>query len=143
MSKLTRKQKAFADKILDNPLITGKQAAKEVFGTGKEISDGTAEVIASEYLRKPQIMAYLDTYSTKAEHVVVEAMKAKKNQYGFNPDTKGMELIASEPDHAIRLRAADSLMDRLHGKATQRVETTSKTISIAIDLTQMDAGEAA
>jgi hypothetical protein len=64
-----------------------------------------------------------------------------KRQYGFNPDTKRMELLGEEDDHAIRLRAADSVLDRVYGKATQRLETASTSVSFTIDLSGMGTDE--
>lgn len=133
---MTGKQKVFSDAILNNPTITGIEAVQKA---GYKVKNRhTAEVIASENLRKPEIMAYLSNHVDKAQTVVVEAMGATRKQYGFNPDTKSMELVGEDDDHAIRLRAADSLLDRIYGKAKQSVEIQSTTVSISIDLSGTD-----
>jgi hypothetical protein len=135
---MTGKQKLFADMILADPKKPKKQIIKEVYNV---TTDRAAEVMASENLRKPAIMAYLNNHADKAQEVLVKAMKAKKKQYGFNPDTKRMELLGEEDDHAIRLRAADSVLDRVYGKATQRLETASTSVSFTIDLSGMGTDE--
>ena len=53
---LTRKQKAFADKLLEDPKISATQAVKETYNVS---TNHSAEVIANENLSKPEIMRYL------------------------------------------------------------------------------------
>jgi hypothetical protein len=132
---LTRKQSAFVQHLIKNP----KDSATEAVAQTYNIRSGrhTAEVIAHENLRKPEIMAELAKYSGSAEMAVIQAMSAEKKNYLFNPETKSYELMDTVADHAIRLRAADSLLDRVHGKATQHVETQSKVVTLNVDLTGM------
>ena len=128
--KLTRKRKAFADEILNNPETTITKAAQKAGYSPK-----TAYSIGSELLKKPEIMAYLNSHATEAEQVLIEAMKAKRAIYKFNPETKYIEHVADEDDHAIRIRAADSILDRVHGKAVAKIEQRSTKVQIKIDLT--------
>lgn len=129
---LTRKQAAFVKHIIDNPKDS---ATKAVQATYNATTPETAAVIATENLRKPNIMLELMKHSGKAEMVLIEAMASEKKIYKFNPETKANEFMGTEPDHAIRVRAADSILDRVHGKATQKVESTSTVVTLSIDLT--------
>lgn len=117
--RLTAKQKAFADKILANPFITGKQAAQEVYNPQ---NPHTSEVIAYENLRKPDIMIYLNEHAVEAEKTVYQVMKSSRD-------------LKEDSSHAtVALRAASDILDRVHGKPTQRTETVSTGVTINIDL---------
>lgn len=124
LHKLTGKQKAFADAILANPKRPAYVAAGEAYET---VDTDTQMSIASENLRKPQIMAYLSDRAQEAEIVLFDTMQ------------RSNELIETAPGYATAaIAAANSVLDRVHGKATQRIESTSTRLTISIDLTQED-----
>jgi phage terminase small subunit len=108
--KLTRKQKVFADELINNPKQSATSAALKAYDTTPPV----AAVIASENLRKPNILLYLDKHIDKAQETIVEVMTDKNNK----ADT--------------RLRAADSLLDRTLGKATL-TDTSTNIGSITIN----------
>ena|ERR1035437_8940403 len=110
--KLTRKQKAFADHLLNNPQHSATEAAAQTYEVSSRKS---AEVIASENLRRPPIQIYLEEHIDKAKIKVVE-------------------LIGSEKED-IALRASESVLDRALGKATQRTEQISVSLNFGMDLT--------
>lgn len=116
MDKLTRKQQAFVRHLLDNPKDSATEAARQAYNVS---SDNSASLIASENLRKPQIMAYLENYSTKAEHTIVKHMVQDK-------------------DKRLSFDAARDILDRLHGKATQRQEVKSTSVTVNVNLTSDD-----
>jgi hypothetical protein len=123
--RLTGKQKAFADAILANPTTTGKAAAQVAYG----VTGNTAEVMAYENLRNPHIMQYLENHATNAELAVIEALNATQPIY-----MKGIR-IDEIPDNQIRLAAAKDILDRIHGKPTQKIETRNTSVAITVDLT--------
>lgn len=96
--KLTRKQKEFCKEIQDwtNPT----QAALKVYDT---TDYSTAWAIASENLKKPKIKEFLD------EHV---------------QDAKSMIYVLSQTaeKEETRLKASQDIIDRIEGKATQRIK---------------------
>ena len=107
--KLTRKQKAFADAILDNPSISNTQA---VVDAGYKVSNRhTAEVIASENMRKPEIQLYLDKHVEMAKKRIVD--------------------LANNASDSVALKASQDILDRNFGKATQKTE--SKQIKWTIE----------
>ena len=123
--KLTAKQKAFADELLANPKTSGQDAALKAYGKeGKTISDNTARAIASENLTKPNIMAYLEAHAVDAEIVLFDVMKTAQEQA---PNSAGHAAVA--------VSAAKDILDRVHGKATQKTEINQKTVVVNIDLT--------
>lgn len=136
--KLTRKQKAFADTLINNPKISATKAALQTYGKpGKPTSVGTAAVIATENLTKPNVLMYLDKHDFKAQQALVEGLEAERSVYRFNGESKSYELVGTEKDHNSRLRAADSILDRLHGKATQRVEQHSTSVNLNLSLSDL------
>lgn len=115
--KLTRKQKAFADKILDNPKLSATKAVQQTYNP---TTYNTARSIATENLAKPAIQLYLDEHVQKAKNRVIT-------------------LVDSDKDD-IALRASDSILDRVLGKATQKVETHSTVVEVSLDLGNITSG---
>ena len=116
--KLTRKQKAFADELLNNPKISATQAVLKHYGKpDKPTSYKTGTVIATENLAKPSVQLYLNEHIQKAKNRVVELIDSKKDD--------------------IALRASDSVLDRALGKATQRIEQQTTSVNLNIDLTSI------
>lgn len=103
-------------RILD---IVASQKATNLAQAYKQIhpdaSDATAKVNASKLLKKPDAQIYLKKHIDKAKATVVELLDSPKDD--------------------IRLRSADSILDRQLGKPTQRVEQTTTGITLSIDLT--------
>lgn len=109
---LTRKQKAFAQHLLNNPKDSATEAAAQAY---KITNRKSAEVIASENLGRPSIQLYLNEHIDKAKNRVVELVDSDKED--------------------IALRASDSILDRALGKATQRIEQHTTGVTLTIDLT--------
>lgn len=129
--KLTRKQKAFADTLLADPKKSATKAVKETYNV---TTDNSAAVQAHENLSNPKVMQYLNAHASEAELVVIQAMKAEKTLVAA-----GQGVVGTEPDHAIRLRAADSILDRVHGKATQKIESKGVYVHAVYNLTGSDS----
>lgn len=115
--KLTRKQKAFAHHLIDNPKDSATEAAMQTYQVGSRKS---AEVIASENLRNTSIQLYLNEHIDKAKNRVVELIDSDKEQ--------------------IALQAADSVLDRALGKPTQRTEQHSTSVNISLNLSDVTTG---
>jgi hypothetical protein len=123
--KLTAKQKAFADALLADKKMSATQSALLAYGKpNKPTTYNTAKMIASENLAKPNIMAYLANHAIDAENTLVEVMNEAK------------QLVAESPGYAsVARQSASDILDRVYGKATQRIESTSTSVVIGIDLT--------
>ena len=116
--KLTRKQKAFADVLLGNPKISATKAALQTYGKpDRPTTYDTASQIAAENLQKPSIQIYMEEHVDKARNKIVT-------------------LVNSERDE-IALNASKDILDRVHGKATQRVETSSTSVNLNLSLTDI------
>lgn len=112
--KLTRRQKAFADHLLSNPRESATKAVEKTYAV---TSYGAARAIASENLTKPNIQLYLNEHVEKAKNRVVQLIDSEKEE--------------------IALRASDSVLDRVLGKATQRTEISSTSVNLNLSLTDI------
>lgn len=104
--------KRILDLIASSDSQNATQAYKQIHPTA---SDVTAMTNAYKLLQKPEAQIYLEKHISKASNRIVNLVDSDK------------------PD--IALRASQDILDRTQGKAIQQVQTTSKTISINIDLT--------
>lgn len=122
MKDLTKKQKAFVHYLIDKPKASGGEAAMQTYQAKNR---NVARVIAKENLMKPNIQNYLAKYDNTAQETIVDIMNNSRE-------------LKEEPQHAnIALRAADSILDRVHGKATQKIEQHSTSVNLNLDLTQV------
>lgn len=122
---MTRKEAAFTRELIQNPKQSATQAALKTYDTDNPV---TAASIAHENLRKPQVMAELAKHSGTAEITLIEVME------------KSRERMQEDKPRAVdwantARQTADSILDRLHGKATIKTESTSLAVTLAIDLT--------
>lgn len=112
LPKLTRKQKAFVDLLIANPKMS---ATKAVLQTYNVSNNHSAEVVASENLSKPVIMQHLHDNASRAEQTIVNLLESKKEE--------------------VKLASAKDILDRVHGKATQKIEQQTTGVALTIDLT--------
>lgn len=124
MRPLTRKQAAFVRHMVENPKDSATTAA---FNTYDVKTRRTAEVIASENLMKPEIRLELAKYSNDAEMTVLEVMETSRNKM-HSDERRGVDW------GTLAQRTAESLLDRVHGKAKQSIDITSKSVNININL---------
>ena len=107
MKELTPKQDKFLKRYLETG--NGTRAALEVYDTD---SPRTAAAIASENLTKPNIMEKFRAAQDIAHATIVA-------------------LAAGAENESVRLKAAQDIVDRTEGRATQKTDVTSNGESIA------------
>ncbi len=131
LKPLTRKQKIFVDYLLNNPKATGQEAAMVAYnvgGQGGKLAENTARAIASETLTKPNVLAALQEADKEAQEVITSVMRAAKD-FALGGGKEGAAYAS------VAKSSADSILDRLHGKATTRIESTQRVVRVNIDLT--------
>ena len=109
MTKLTPKQKGFADDFLDTG--NGTQSALKNYDTD---SERVAAVIASENLTKPDIRAYLADKSNDAVSMVYTLSQTADNE-------------------TVRLNASKDILDRAGFKAVDKSEVKVEDVSMSND----------
>lgn len=122
---LTKKQQIFVKYLIDNPKASATAAAREAYNV---TTSHSAEVVAHENMRKPEIKLELAKYSGSAESTVVEVMDYSK-ELGKSGRGAGAQYAG------VALQAARDILDRVHGKATQRTEVSTQAVTLNIDLT--------
>lgn len=121
---LTPKQKQFVTGVLEGKSKTEAYIqAYEHKGTRK-----TAYEESSRTARVPQVKLELAKHSGVAENTLITVMRYSA-EHGTSGTTAGAAYAS------VAVSAAKDVLDRVHGKATQRVETTSQAVVINIDLT--------
>lgn len=123
--ELTRKQKAFVKHLIDNPK---ESATKAVLATYDNPTYQTARSLATENLAKPAIISELAKYNNLVENTLLTTIQ----DWGREDSPRKREIAQD---------AAKYIHDKVHGKATQKVEQTSTQVSISIDLTSPEAAQ--
>lgn len=126
LPKLTRKQQAFVNELVNNPKISATEAAERSYNT---LNRGVANAIAGENLLKPAIISHLESYSTLTENVLIDTI----NRY------KDSDKLEEVKESTLNARWVH---DKIHGKAKQSMDINSSSISLTIDLTSALSGEA-
>ncbi len=116
---LTRKQQAFVKHLIEHPK---ESATKAVLATYDVNNSLTAKSIATENLSKPAIQTELAKYNNLIENTLINTIQ----DYATS-DKLGQRTLAVETSKYIH--------DKIHGKATQKIQTTSNKLVISIDLT--------
>lgn len=121
--KLTRKQKAFADALINDKKLSATQAALQTYGKpDKPTTYGTANDIARTNLQKPAVRSYLEGHSDMIEQTLINTVK----DYGQSDDIK---------ERTLAVNTGEWIHDKIHGKAKQQIDIRSQAITLNIDLT--------
>jgi phage terminase small subunit len=117
--KLTPKQQAFVKHIVNNPKDSATEAAAQTYN----VSDrNTAKSIATENLAKPAIKTELMKYNDTIENMLFNTIR------DYQDSSKVQE-------RALAVDTGKWIHDKIHGKATQRVEQHTTGVILTIDLT--------
>jgi len=119
---LTRKQRAFVEELVNNPKQSATQAVLKTYNT---TDYHTAGDIAHTNLKKPEIVTELAKYNNMVENSIITTINRYK-------DSDQLEEVKEAMQNARWVH------DKVHGKATQKLETTSKVLTLNIDLTSTE-----
>lgn len=114
LPKLTRKQALFVKELKENPKQSATQAALKAYDNTSYM---TAAQIASENLKKPQIISHLADYNDMVENTLSNAIYKFKN----SDDVKELTLAVD---------TAKYVHDKIHGKAVTKNLNLNATVSI-------------
>lgn len=118
---LTRQQAAFVEELLTNKRATKTTAYKAAYNTSN-MKPNTIHREAYATARLPQVMSRLADYSDLTEQTMINTL----TDWGRENNSRKRE---------IALNQAQFMHDKIHGKATQRVEQSTQQVTISIDLT--------
>lgn len=125
LKALTRKQRAFVEHIANNPKDSATEAVAQTYDVKTR---HTAEQIAHENMRKPEIMAELSKYLSKAEYNLM-VLADKTTEYALLGGKDGASYAG------VSERVNNSIIDRLKGKAIVRQQIETRAVTLNIDLT--------
>lgn len=91
----------------------------------------TANEEASRTTSLPQVKLELAKYSNIAEDKMIQILDYS-TEYGRDNTKEGASYAA------VAVTVAKDILDRVHGKATQRIEQSSQSVTISIDLTGVE-----
>jgi uncharacterized membrane protein YfhO len=120
--KLTGKQQAFVNELINNPTSTATQAYRVAYKPKETTSKQVIHNHASLLKKQPAIAMELAKYSGMYESVINDTIQ----DWGHEDNTRKREIATTLAMYAH---------DKVHGKATQRVQQTSEVVSISINLT--------
>lgn len=127
LPKLTRKQQAFVDYLVNNPKDSGTKAALNAYNVNTEAS---AAQVAYENLRKPEIVSQLGNSLELVETALIDTVR----------DWKRSE---KPRQREIAMDSAKFIHDKVVGRAKQQIEMTASHVSIVMDLTGGQYGKGA
>lgn len=116
--------------IMTAPKRTLTKKVQEIYANeGRDISFKTASTRLSEIRKKPEVMAILHEYEEKAQRGLVEVA-----DYSTKLGKMGGKDGAAYA--SVALTAHDKILDRVHGRAKQSLDVTTRSVTINMDLTQ-------
>lgn len=101
---LTRKQEAFVTELIKNPKMSATQAIKNTYNVS---TNHSAEVMASENLRKPEIISRLGDANNMIEQVLMDTV----GDYGNSDKIQ---------ERSLAVDTSKWIHDKIHGKAVQK-----------------------
>jgi hypothetical protein len=130
---LTLKQKGFAERYVANN-GNGQEAVKAVYDVK---SDEVACTVASENIRKPQVLSYveylLEGTEDKVKQVIFDGLDAN-----LITEYQGEATLTNLPNYAERRKMASLIAD-IQGLKVKKVET--KNLTVALDLNKLSEAE--
>lgn len=120
--KLTGKQRAFVDELINNPTSTAVAAYKKAYKPKPDAKPQVIANMASLTKKSPAVASELAKYSGMYEQVINDTIQ----DWGHEDNTRKREIATNLAMYAH---------DKVHGKATQTVKSSTEVVSIAINLT--------
>ncbi len=119
---LTNKQREFVKELMTNPKATKTSAYKKAYNVAPKTKDITIHPEASRTARLPQVMSALANYTELVEGAITKTVSDWKDE-------------DSPRKREIAMQNAQYIHDKIHGKATQKIEQTTTGVTLTIDLT--------
>ena len=105
------KTKAMIDDMLDDPKLTQREAYMRHH---KTTNLNTVDRALNRTMKKPSVIGYKDSAVKKAKRRIIE--------------------LVDSSNESIAVKASQDIIDRNEGKAIQKSETTSKIVTVKLDI---------
>jgi hypothetical protein len=118
----TRKELAFVKHLVEHPKGTATEAYKSAYNVRPTTKLASLHSQASATMSKPTVVSELAKYSNLIENTLINTV----NDWGSEENTRKRE---------IAINTSMFIHDKIHGKATQKIQSTSEVVQISINLT--------
>lgn len=127
---LNSREEKFVEAVVHNDNKDVTDIVQEIYAEeGTIITRDSARSRKAELRKKSSVMAVLEEYEKEAQANIVEIAKYSKT-LGKMGGKDGAAYAN------VALAANDKILDRVHGKAKQSIDVTTRSVSINMDLTQ-------
>lgn len=126
---LTGKERAYVQYRIEHPTSTKSEAIRAVYNVSETTKEKTLRNMASTIEKRPAVLAILNKHAIEAEETLADVMRYSRIQ-GKTGTKEGASYAQ------VAERTANSILDRLHGKAMQQIQVQSTSVNINVDLTQ-------
>lgn len=126
---LTGKERAYVQYRVENPTSTKAGAVRAVYDVSEDTKKKTLENMATVIEKRPAVLAVLNKHAIEAEETLADVMKYSRI-HGSSGSKEGASYAQ------VAERTANSILDRLHGKAMQQIQMNSTSVNINVDLSQ-------
>lgn len=123
-ARLTKKQKKFVANIAAG--MTKVDAVKDAYDV-KSDNYTTHSSLASQVSRSPAVMEVLEAMNVEAQESLKDVLRAS-SRFAQEGTRDGATYAG------VAVTAANTILDRLHGKARQQIDVQSTAVNINIDL---------
>lgn len=106
---------------------TRRQAVLENYDVKDDIKSHTLDNMASAIEKRPQVLEALEAYQVQAQQTVIDVVEYSK-AFGATGSKEGAQYAR------VAVDGANSLIDRIHGKARQQIDVQSTTLAINVNL---------
>lgn len=127
---LTSREEKFVNAVMNGKKGTLTKTVQAIYEEeGKSLTDKSASVRTAELRKSSGVMAVLGKAAETAEADIVEIAQYSK-ALGKSGGKEGASYAG------VALSANKEILDRVHGKAKQSIDVTTKSVTINMDLTQ-------
>lgn len=126
--RLTSKEIGYVTAIASG--MTRRDAVKASYDVKDDISRHTLDNMASAIEKRPEVLNILLKHEQEAQETVADVMRYSR-ELGATGSKEGAQYAR------VAVDSGNSILDRLHGKATTVVEAHSTAVSFTIDLSGM------
>jgi hypothetical protein len=123
-NNLTKKENNFVKYLVEHPKDSNTSAAVASYDTKNRL---VAATIAKEVLQRPRVIAELAKYSSTAESNLIKLANVSTD-YAMDGGKDGASYAS------VAEKVNNSILDRLHGKATIKTENATIAVTLNIDL---------
>lgn len=127
LRNLTGKERAYIQHRIEHPTAPKSQAVKAVYDVKADVKDETLRKMAQKIEHRAPVLKILNEHAERAEQLLTELVEDTV-MFSKTGTKEGAQYAG------VAERTLNSILDRVHGKAKQTVDITTKSVNINVDL---------